>query len=215
MSRLIVVGAGDFAREVLWIARDLIAGGTVTWSLGGFLDDDIEGAQRRLRQSGVQLPILGRTSTYAPDANDVFACAIASPDAKLRICESLKERGAKFVNIVHPTAIVAPSARMGVGVVICHHTVISVDVVVGSFVALNVSSSVGHDAVIGDGCTLSAHVDITGHVVVGRGVFLGSHASVLPGVKVEDFSVVGAGSVAIRRVKTGTTVMGVPAKPIL
>jgi acetyltransferase-like isoleucine patch superfamily enzyme len=46
-------------------------------------------------------------------------------------------------------------------------------------------------------------------------VFLGSHATIMPGVRVGEFSVVGAGSVAIRGVKAGQTVIGVPAKVLM
>ena len=61
---------------------------------------------------------------------------------------------------------------------------------------------------------LSAHVDLTGFVSADEGAFFGSHASVLPKVHVGAFAKVGAGSVAVRHVPAGTTVMGVPAKRI-
>jgi acetyltransferase-like isoleucine patch superfamily enzyme len=74
--------------------------------------------------------------------------------------------------------------------------------------------SVGHDARIGSYCQLSSYSDVTGHVQLADEVFMGSHASILPSVSVGDRAVVGAGSVVISKVKPGTTVMGVPAKPL-
>ncbi len=58
------------------------------------------------------------------------------------------------------------------------------------------------------------HTDVTGFVHLGEGVMMGSHASAIPGVKLNDWCVVGAGSVAYRDVAPGTTVVGVPARLI-
>ena len=41
---------------------------------------------------------------------------------------------------------------------------------------------------------------------------MGSHASILPGGRVGDEAVVGAGSVVLKNVEPGSTVIGVPAK---
>jgi len=65
---------------------------------------------------------------------------------------------------------------------------------------------------VGDWCTLSDHVDITGKVSLGDAVFAGTHACVLPGLRVGDRAVVGAGAVVTRNVPSGSTMFGVPAK---
>jgi acetyltransferase-like isoleucine patch superfamily enzyme len=87
-------------------------------------------------------------------------------------------------------------------------------VTLGRFVTLNLAATVGHDVAVGDWSTLSGHVDITGKVSLGEGVFAGSHACVLPGLKVGDRAVVGAGTVVTRNVSAGSTMFGVPAKLI-
>jgi acetyltransferase-like isoleucine patch superfamily enzyme len=67
---------------------------------------------------------------------------------------------------------------------------------------------------MGDWCTLSGHADITGKVSLGEAVFAGSHACVLPGLRVGDRAVVGAGTVVTRNVPAGSTMFGVPARLI-
>jgi acetyltransferase-like isoleucine patch superfamily enzyme len=57
-----------------------------------------------------------------------------------------------------------------------------------------------------------ASVEIGGHVNLGKSVFVGSKATVIPTIKIEDFAVIGAGSVVVKKVKKGTTVFGNPAK---
>lgn len=212
--RLLIIGAGGFGREVLWTAQ-VIPSETRDWEVGGFLDDNPEAAQQQLQQRGIQVPVLGPVSEYQPRRGDCFVCAVASPEQRLRLCAMLMERGAEFVRLIHPTALVAPSARLGVGVILQAYSLVSTNASVGDFVILNTFSEIGHDAVVEEGCTLSSHCDVTGNVRLERGVFLGSHASILPGVTVGEFAKVGAGSVVARRVLPRQTVMGVPAKVLV
>jgi sugar O-acyltransferase (sialic acid O-acetyltransferase NeuD family) len=208
--RLVIVGAGDFGREVLWAANE-ISKRRRTWTALAFLDDRPEAAAA-LQQLGITVPVLGTTHDYVPKPRDRLLCAIGDPTAKLAVCERLVARGAQFTNLVHPSAVIGARSTVGIGVILCRLVTITVDVTIGNFVTINLHSSVAHNAVIEDGCTLSDHCDVTGHARLGRGVFLGSHGSVLPHVEIGAFATVGAGSVAFRTVNPGETVMGVPAR---
>lgn len=212
MRRLLIIGAGSFAREVLAAALENPAYGR-DWVIGGFLDDAPD-AQTRLCEKGINVPVVGPISGHSPDDQCVYICAIGSPRPKLEICERLLAQGAHFVNLIHPTAQVGPRCQIGVGNILMYQAGLTVDVRLGNFVTLNRFASIGHDAVVGDGCTLSSYCDVTGHARLGRGVFMGSHASILPGAIVGDFCTVGAGSVVVRRASAGKTVFGVPARAL-
>jgi sugar O-acyltransferase (sialic acid O-acetyltransferase NeuD family) len=208
MHDLIIIGAGGFGREVALWASEVQS---QDWSLRGFLDDRSEALEGYA--GGVS--ILGKIEDYAPRENDLFVCAIGDPKLKGQIYRDFKSRGARFVSLVHPTAIIGQRSRVGVGCIICPRVTITCDVVIEDFVTINMHSTVGHDAVVGEGSTLSCHVDITGGVRVGKGVLVGSHASILPLVNIGDDAVVGAASLVVREVSPGTTVMGVPAKRLI
>ena len=47
--------------------------------------------------------------------------------------------------------------------------------------------------------------------MLGEGVFMGTHASVVPRIRVGDYAVIAAGSVAMWPVRAHSTVLGVPA----
>ncbi len=209
MKRLMIIGAGGFGREVLHWALDVLPQNR-NWEVCGFLDAD----PAVLDVYDCDFPILDDPLNYFPKADDCFICAIGHPSTKLQVCRQLKERGAQFITLIHPTAIIGSRSIIGEGCIFCPGSIITVDVTIGDFVTANLHSTIGHNAVVGQGSTLSGHADVTGFAILGEGVFLGSHAVVLPGAKIGDYAVVGAGSVVLKKVKAGATVMGVPAKQI-
>jgi sugar O-acyltransferase (sialic acid O-acetyltransferase NeuD family) len=211
--RLILLGAGDFAREVIWLISEMAP--TQDWVFGGLLDDNPERAASILISNGFEHRVLGNIVDYVPQPQDRFVCTIGRPQPKLAVTERIAGRGGQFVNLIHPAAAIGPGCILGHGIIVCRNTVVTTNVSLGDHVHLNIASTCGHDAVIGEGCTFSAHCVVTGHTVLERGVFLGTQASVTPGVRVGAFAVVGAGSVAFRNVKAGETVIGVPAKAMI
>lgn len=209
MKRLIIAGAGAFGREVLDWAMG-IPPAQRDWEFAGFLDLQ----PGVLKTSFGEFPVWQDSERHEFSEAERLICAIGPPRVRLRCCRSLKERGAVFSTLIHPTALVGSGCRIGEGCILCPFSQINNNVTLGNFVMLNCHASAGHDVVMGDGCALSGHAEVTGGVILGEGVFLGSHASVLPHVRVGDYATVGAGSVAIKNVKPGTTVFGVPAMPI-
>jgi len=204
-KRLYIVGAGGFGREVASWARDFcaLAG---DWELMGFLDDN----PSALSNFPSDLRVVGSLDSQRFEARDRVFVAICEPRVKMQIVEKFTGR-VQFATIIHPTAIVGSHCKLGVGSILCPGVVLTTNVTIGDHVHLNLNVSVGHDSQIGAFSTLNSHVDITGAVVVEESAFLGSHAVVLPRGRVGAFSRVGAGSVVLRHVSAGDTVLGVPA----
>ena len=209
MKNLIIVGAGGFGREVLFWAltakeRDR------EWKIHGLLDDNPDA----LQSFSYDLPILSGIKDCIPRSNDCFVIAVGNPKVKLEIATILKQKRACLENIVHSSAVISGTAKIGMGCIIGPFTMVSCNSSIEDCVILNAYSNVGHDVKVGEGSTLSGHVDLTGRVCLGKGVFIGSNATVLPGTKIENFATVGAGSVVVRNVREGTSVFGNPAKTI-
>ena len=83
---------------------------------------------------------------------------------------------------------------------------------------IGAGSLIGHNAVI---TTLnhdmlpSRRADMhPARVVIGEGVWFGANVTVLPGVRIGDGAVVGAGAVVTKDVPAGAVVVGVPAKQV-
>lgn len=210
--KFLIVGAGGFGREVYGWLTDWIARSTQSndYEISGFLDDSASALEGF---TGLP-PVISSIDEYQHQGGVLLVCAIANPKIKKSIAEKMKTKGACFFSLIHPTAIVGARVTLGDGVVICPNAVLSTDIAIGDFVTINVGSTVGHDAFVGSFSTISGHCDVTGGVKLAEGVFMGSHAVVAPKVSVGAYAVIGAASVAIRKVAPGVTVFGVPAKRI-
>jgi sugar O-acyltransferase (sialic acid O-acetyltransferase NeuD family) len=211
--KLIFLGAGDFCREVLWTASSVLKT-EQDWEPFGVLDDNVDGARAHLRKRNCSLPVLGTIGGWLPTPEQVFLPAMGNPIHKLQCAELIESRGGKFINLFHPTALVAPSARLGYGIFAFMHSVISVGARVENFVTINMAALVGHDAVVGCGCTLNPGSKLNGNVELGRGVMVGAEATIAPSQTAGDFATIGAGSAVIVPISAGITVLGVPARPV-
>ena len=209
MTDLIIVGASGFGRELLYIINELNLI-KPTWNVLGFIDDNLNA----LDNYKIDKKILGTIKDWVPVSYEYYALAIAAPRVKEKIVGRLKEKGARFATILAPTVKIGDRTILGEGVICFGDTGISVDVNVGNFVFFNALCGIGHDVRIGDFCTFGPKVCISGETRIGRCVNVGALASTYPGIKIEDYATVGMNSAAIRKVKTGTTVIGVPAKII-
>lgn len=209
MKNLLIVGAGGCGREVFQWAKD-IQKENKKWASIGFLDDDTQA----LDDLGLQSVMAGTIGGYQPCIEDEIICAIGDPLIRLALCQELREKGANFTNIIHPTVIIADYSSIGIGVILCPRAIISTNVQVNDFVLINTFSVVGHDVIIEQGCTLSAQCDLMGGVYLEEASFLGSGARIFPGVHVGKQAKVGAGSVVIRPVSAYSSVFGNPAKKI-
>jgi sugar O-acyltransferase (sialic acid O-acetyltransferase NeuD family) len=206
-ERLILVGGGDFARELINWTDDLVDQGT-SIPVTGFLDDNPDA----LNYFQYPVAYVGSIKSYVPKAGDRLLMAVGNPKVKKSLFIDLKLRGCTFATLIHPSAVVARTATLGEGVVVCPHAFVSADAFVGDLCAINGSASVGHDVKLGSFATLSAHVDLTGWVNVDECVFFGSGARVLPKVKIGYGARIGAGAVVMRSVPADAVVYAPPAK---
>lgn len=206
MKELIIVGASGFGREMVKYIED-INRQKLIWNLKGFIDDNLNA----LDGYPCDYKVIGTIQDWQPVENEEFVCALAFPAVKKKVVELLKEKGAKFATLIHPSVLLHTYCTIGEGVVITPNSVISANATVGDFASI-LGSSVAHDASVGDWSTLSGKCALNGHVQCGKMVYMGCGVLVAPSKKIGDGATVGIGSVVISNVKAGTTVFGNPAK---
>lgn len=204
--RILVVGAGGFGREVLHWARE--AWPDEAGRIAGFLSADADILGGRFTMP----PVLGAPDTFVPAPGDGFLLAIGIPGVRRRVAERLLARGAMFLTLVHPTAVVTPTARIGSGSIVCPHAVVSDAARLGRFTLVNYHASLAHDAGAGDFAVLSPYATLGGGATVAEEVFLGLHASVGPAVAIGPRSKVAANSCALSDAPADSLVHGVPGR---
>lgn len=205
-ARIFIVGAGGFGREVLQWLRD--ASPAVLPRVAGFLSAD----PGRLDRHACDLPIIADPDRFEPGDGDGLLLAIGIPQVRRRVAESLRARGGVFLTLVHPTAVVAATATIGPGSIVCPYAVVSDAVRVGECVLVNYHASLGHDASAGDYAVLSPYAAVGGGARIDADVFLGMHASVGPGRRIGPRSKVAANSCALSDVPADAIAFGVPGR---
>ena len=210
MKRLIIIGAGSFGREILEYAIAIVEAGKNEWEIGGFLDDNLHA----LDEYDVKYPILGGISDYQPQEEDVFISAFGEGKARVHYANIIRERGGKFVNIIHPTVTILHRVELGEGCIIGQNTLIANDTKCGDFLYMNYGSVVGHDNVLGIGCTINVYCNTNGHDSLGDYVYMGPHSVVIQGRSVGDNVNIAAGAAVFNNVKSDRTIYGNPAKTL-
>lgn len=118
----------------------------------------------------------------------------------------------KFPPIIHPSAVVATSAEIGVGAVVLANSVVGPDARVGDFTIVNSGAIVEHDCEVSAFASLGPNATLGGGSTIGEYTAVGMGALVRNGVQVGAHSVVGMGSVVVSNIGDCQQVVGVPAQ---
>jgi sugar O-acyltransferase (sialic acid O-acetyltransferase NeuD family) len=209
--KAVLIGAGGHARVVLDAAR---AGKRI--DVVAIIDDDpakhgtpfegltIEGDRSilpALRRRGVEAIVFGVGSTVVSAA-------------RRSLFEGVRSIGLEVPPVVHPSAVISPTARIGRACVVFAGAVLNPEVELGDNVIVNTAAFLEHDVRIGAHAHVSPGARLAGGVIVGEGAHIGIGATVLRGVHIGRDVMVGAGTVVLRDLADGSRVAGVPAHPI-
>ena len=211
MKDLIIVGASGFGREVAWVVERINAK-LPTWNLLGFIDDAEDIQERDI--NGYK--VLGKTADVGKYKDAYFVVAVGASKVREKIVGNLKSANLniKFGTIIDPTVEISDHVTIGEGTIICAHSIITVNISIGSHTIINLDCTVGHDAVLQDFVTLYPSVNISGLTDIGHAVELGTGVQIIQGKTVGDYSIVGAGAVIVKDIPARCTAVGSPAKPI-
>jgi len=211
MKDLIIFGASGFGREVAW-AVERLNKVAPTWNLLGFMDDadDIQGTEI----NGYK--VLGKTADVGSYSDAYFVVAVGGSRTREKIVSNMKtiNPDIKFGIVIDPSVEMSDLVTIGEGTIICAHTIITVNIEIGSHVIINLDCMIGHDAILKDFVTLYPSVNVSGITNIGYAVELGTGMQIIQGKSVGDYSIVGAGAVVVKDIPEKCTAVGSPAKPI-
>ncbi|MBD3107688.1 acetyltransferase [Bacillus sp. AGMB 02131] len=205
MEKIILIGNGGHSRVI----RDLVLANK-KFELFAVLDDQFTKV--------VKSDILYAPISYIKELEQSYEfkiiLAIGNNKIRKKIVTELKIPSDKYASLLHPSAVISPSVKIGYGTVIMPKVVINANTVIGNHVIINSSAVVEHDNVIEDFAHIAPNATLTGLVKVGEGTQISAAASVIPGIAIGEWCMIGAGSTIIHNIPSYSKAVGSPAKVI-
>ncbi len=203
MSSIAIFGAGGHSKVMIDVAELLgipVAGHVVAANEKvGSLKYPVLGVDSDLKKLGIKRGVI----------------AIGDIHIRRKLTEQILAAvpGFEFVNLIHPSAIIAKSVKIGIGAQILAGVVINPSAVIGNHCIINTRASIDHDTIIENFCVVSPGVTIGGYSKIGTRTTLGLGASVIHNITIGSDSFIGAGSVVVRDLPSGVVAYGVPCRP--
>ena len=196
-KKLIIIGASGHGKVIADIA---IACG---YEIVGFLDDDVS------KRESYGYPVLGtlRDIEMYDDCN--FIIAIGNNAIRRKI--SCKYPFLSYVILIHPSAVVSKSAKIGDGTVVMPQAVINAGAVIGRHCIVNTASVIEHDCRIENYTHISPGAVLCGTVSVGENTWVGAGSTVINNVSICSDTVIGAGSTVTKNIEKSGVYIGTPA----
>ena len=207
-KKIIIIGSGCHAKSVIDILHDMkniVIVGITSSSLpvGSFF-------------SGYK--VLGNDSIlseYAKKKGYYAAMGIGGykdNDLRKKVYEDSVKAGIPFINVIHPSACISKTAKLGSAITIFRGVIINTEVIIGDNSIVATASSIDHETEIGNHVLVSAGVTIGGYTKIGNESLLALGSKVISGVKIGNKVLVAAGAVVVNDIADHKKVFGVPAK---
>jgi len=183
---LLILGAGGHGRSIYELAQ--LSG---SFAKINYLDDSINPSENISRR------VIGRIKQLGEYASNYSHAIVGIGNNKLReeLQYKIIEYGVKPATLIHPKAIVSPSARIERGSVIFAGAIIGIEVRVGQGVIINCNSVVDHDGVLEDFSHLGVGVNLAGNSLIGRSAFVQAGSSGGYSSHLESFATCAPGTV--------------------
>lgn len=117
----------------------------------------------------------------------------------------------KFCNFIHPSVMVARSAKMGFGNVLLANAIVNCNAVIGNFNTVNSGTLLGHDIIVGNNNYFAGQVCVGSGLSIGNENFIGLNTSIRNGIKIGDNNIVGMASNITKDVSDNNVLYGNPA----
>jgi sugar O-acyltransferase (sialic acid O-acetyltransferase NeuD family) len=194
---VVVLGAGQFAREMTGICADLDKS---VWAYAVDVSPERD-------------TLLGRPVVYfaSLEPGVPLVCGMAVR-GRWRLLEKAFGLGVVTLALVHPSASVDASVHVGSLSVVNRGVAVGWGAVVKRGVLVNRGATVGHDCFLDDYCTVGPGANLAGGVVVREKAFVGMGANVREGLTIGEGATVGMGAVVLEDVPDGETWWGNPAR---
>lgn len=165
------------------------------------------------------IPYLGSDDVLTsinPSETDIAIAVGSTRASRLRgeMYDKIAALGFRFATVIHPSAVVDSTARIGQGAQVMAGAIVQVNAVIGENAIINSGAVIEHDCILERHVHAASGAILAGQVTVGEGSHIGAGAVVLQGRTLGRHVTVGAGACVISDIGEGATAVGIPAKEI-
>lgn len=121
-----------------------------------------------------------------------FIIGVVETPLRMKIQRLSEEAGFVPFSVIHRSAYIAKTAKIGVGCFIGPQAVVSENAVIGDFSIVHIHASFGHDSVCGSHCAILPGARVSGQASLGNGVLVGTNAAIFQNVRVGDYTQIDA-----------------------
>ncbi len=140
-----------------------------------------------------------------------IALGIGDNKTRQKIYTKIIQNSLKVATLIHPSAIISPSAKIQEGSVVMANVIVNADSYIGIGVILNSACVIEHDNIISNFAHISPNVALAGNVNIGEYTHIGIGSSVIQGITIAKESIIGAGSSVICDIADNVVAVGSPA----
>ncbi|MBI3132459.1 MAG: hypothetical protein HYZ13_14175 [Acidobacteria bacterium] len=149
---------------------------------------------------------------FRPAPDEVFVVANGEPRIKAALVRKIEAAGGEIISMIHPTAYVAPNAKVGHGAILCPFAFVAPFAELEPHVTMNVHAGTGHNSKLATFVVLSPYASVSGAAELGTEVFMGTHSYVAPVVKIGARTKISTGAFAVVDIPANALAIGNPAR---
>ena len=207
-EKIVLIGGGQHCGVVLYNIEE-----QGKYEVVGIIDSDLSKKGKTTYGKMVLGDYSSENLQFIKEAYNTnkFFIAFGAMKYRKKVFEYMVEQGWEAVNVIHPNAVVSPTAKIGKGVLIECGCLITPSPVIGDNVVVNTGSQVNHDNIIGDHVYIASGVVLSGGVKIGENSLIDDGVIVTLGRKIGKNAIIGAGAVVTKDIPDGVVAYGNPA----
>ncbi len=165
------------------------------------------------------LPYLGDDSQIFNHSIDKIELVLGlgsvnQSDVRKNVFRHFKNEGYAFKSVIHSTAIIAPSVKLGEGVQVMAGTILQTNTEIADNTIINTGTIIDHDSRIAAHVHIAPGCALSGNIIIGESSHIGTGTTIIQGIEIGQCCLIGAGAVVLKSISDGMTAYGVPAKEV-
>lgn len=209
-KNILIIGASGHAKVIIDIIER-----TAMYHIVGLVD-----SYKSTSETLFNYKILG-TEHAIPnliETHNLYGGIIAIGDnyTRMKLAKTINDQHTnfKFINAIHPQAIIGKNVQIDAGSCVMAGAIINADAKIGTHCIINTKSSVGHDCNIKCYNSIAPGATLGGNVHIGKCSSISINATVIENVHIGKHTVIGAAALVNKNIGSNKVAYGIPAKVV-